>query len=177
MRSKLESYVRLARLNVDNAMPEGHTDRSGSCYWCAKAISEILPATVVAGTYQWQFTNYDNGMNDTHFSCEFDAKAQSFARHLLKNPEEMQVGKFILPEMHVWNIYQGKVLDISTIWTPQLALHSNVVFEQDCLPPEYHFGKARHRNGRWVYKPHPLATELVRWLIKNGPKNAIIVPS
>lgn len=162
MRSKLESAIEEAREIVLTFLDGDVLALPGACLYHAVAINHVLGAPIVAGSYSWRFTTHDDGTNPTHFSCIFDDAAKVFARRALTFADLNELP--ILPEMHVWNLWQGKVLDISTLHLPAFAFRSSgFQFESSLNPPSYHFGKAvDHKRGNFLYRSDPIATALAR---------------
>lgn len=147
------------------AKRHGVQDMTGGCLYHALAVNVLTGAPIVAGSYSWKFTDYDNGKNPTHFSCIFDETAQKITRTLLeKNAVDMMIN---LPEMHVWNRIGDNVFDISTAFIPSLARKTvGLEFEAHLIPPEYLLGPPRGPENRWLYQEHPLATQFIRELAK-----------
>lgn len=133
-----------------------------ACLYHAVAIESIIKAPIMAGSYSWKFRQNIGHDGSTHFSCLFEDDARELTRKLLVEDTSSR-DVLTLPEMHVWNSYQGQVLDISTLHIPEYAKQSqNISFEPSMIPPPYFLGKAVHRNERWIYRPDPLATQLAR---------------
>lgn len=142
-------------------------DKRQACMQHAWAVYRFLGAPIVAGSASWKFTDYDNGSNPTHVSFEYEQylaevaadDLNPIAKELLRangHPDHV-----VLPEMHVWNMYKGQTLDISTGSFTKMA---ELIGEQwtRSLPPEYHFGKAEHKKRTWSYRPNTDATALAR---------------
>lgn len=160
----LEEKIKEARAQVVSLL-DGHTEAiPTSCLYHAIAMQNVLgpQCKIVAGSYQWQFTLFDDGQNATHFSCMFDRTAQILAQEMLQNLNgDSLLGIPHLPEMHVWNMWCGKLLDTTSCYVPEFARRNGFSFEEVLTPPEYLFtDKLTHKKFRYVYRPHPLATEL-----------------
>lgn len=157
----LESKIAEARQIISAALPP--EVQIGACLYHAVAMSRVLPGCqIIAGSYSWKFTHKDDGQNATHFSCIFDNRAQQQAARILTTPDLIKDLPHF-PEMHVFNYYQGKVLDISTRWIPQFAQKIGDFFFDDVLrPPPYLWDVPVHKAKRWLYVPHPIATQLAR---------------
>lgn len=124
----------------------------GACLYHALAAQKLLGAEVVAGSLSWKFTSLDNGSNPTHFSYIFEPH---------KVPLYLALGVF--PEMHVWNVLNGKVLDFTTCYLPkQASLLCGFAWETLILPPDYHFGKTKNKTQDFLYVENPIATQLAR---------------
>lgn len=161
MKRLLEQKIREARMIVESELTSEALP--GACLYHAVAMSKVLPGClIIAGSYSWRFTNKDDGKNPTHFSCIFDRVAQAKTAEILQAPELIRnLGNF--PEMHVFNYYQGKILDISTRWIPQFAQRiGSFFFDEQLRPPPYLWDVPVHKNKRWMYVPHPLATKLAQ---------------
>lgn len=119
-----------------------------SCLYHAIATRMILgpEATIVAGSTQWRYTSHDDGENSTHFSFIYDSDPRSVIAGLMAG---------CLPEMHIFNIYENKILDTSTKYLPQAAkLIAGFEWEPKMLPPDYLFTeKLVGPNSDWVYRP------------------------
>lgn len=157
----LENKIAEARRTVERELTAEALP--GACLYHAVALHMVLPeARIIAGSYSWRFTNKDDGKNPTNFSCIFDKKAQALTVELLANPDRLR-DLPAFPEMHVFNYYQGKILDISTRWIPQFAQKAcGFFFDEMLRPPPYLWDVPIHKNKRWIYAPHPLATELAK---------------
>lgn len=156
----LESKIVEVCSVVRSLMP--HTDLSGACLYYAVAAHRLMGVPIIAGSYSWQYTSLDDGKNATHFSCIFDETAQHRALEILREPDRI-LDLAHLPEMHVFNVLDGKVLDLSTAWVPELARRTTgFEFESALVPPPYLWGKPVDQYQRWVYDPSKLATVLAR---------------
>lgn len=123
----------------------------GSCLHHAVAVSQVLGAPIVAGSLSWKFTRFDDGTNPNYFSYIFDP---------IEALQTLQSGR--MPEMHCWNIYQGKVLDLTTCYLPQQAKKLvGFEWEPGLVPPEYYFGLPEKKN-QHVYAGHDFATFLAQ---------------
>lgn len=163
----LERYIEVARALVLEMLEGDHRALPGACLYHAVAIHKITGADIHAGSYSWQFTNVDTGTNPTHFSCIFDARAQKIAKLILKDPEALK-GLSHFPEMHVWNVLNGKILDISTLHLPDFAYRlGRFKFEPSLMPPPYHQGAWTGPKSQWKYESHPLAIELAAAAARN----------
>jgi len=128
---------------------ETNTKPHGACLLYAIAANRILNAPIVAGSLSWKCTNLDNGSNPTHFSYLFEP---------LEAFQHIQAGRF--PEMHVWNVYQGKTLDLTTCFLPtQAKLLAHLEWEPELLPPALFHGENCPKN-TYFYEPHQMATIL-----------------
>lgn len=164
----LESKIAEARQMVADVLPEEILPQA--CIYFAVALNKVLGAPIMAGSYSWKMTSIDNGKNPTHFSCIFDQVAQQKAIGLLETPSLL--ANTALPEMHVWNHWHGKVLDISTRYVPTFAQKTcGFFFEDQLRPPVYLWADPIHRTKRWVYIPSPLGTQLARLAGKNVMEN------
>ncbi len=160
-KKELEARITRAREIVLWLLEGDDNALSGSCFYHAFAMHMLCGLPIVGGTYSWRLTKYDNGRNPTHFSCNYGKEAQIETAQILSSGEHMGMLRF--PEMHVWNVWQGKILDLSTIHLPDFAMRTNGFrFDPDCTPPEYFFGKPKDNKHRWLYSAHPLATKLAR---------------
>lgn len=162
MRSSLERQINEARELTLKLIKDDPEALPGACLYHAVAINRVLGAPIVAGSYSWRFTTFDNGRNPTHFSCMFDERSKQVATELLKSDRVDELP--ILPEMHIWNLWQGKVLDITTLHLPAFAMRTcGFQFAPSLVPPLHHFGKAEDgKRGNFIYKADPLATRLAR---------------
>jgi hypothetical protein len=157
MRGDLEEKIEAARKIVKIIQDDEPTfDLRKACMHHAWAFSKITGAQIVAGSASWKFTNLDDGMNPTHFSYEFEQYCKEQGGHLLIDKH--------LPEMHVWNLYQGKTLDICSGYFPFMAEQAGFIWDAE-KPPAYHFGKPIHKKGRFSYRPNPAATKLAHVIL------------
>src|SRR4051812_6230853 len=109
-KKKLETKIKMIRMIVAQMVrPEVIP---GACLYYASVVNVLTGAPIMAGSYSWKITNFDNGQNPNYFSCIFDDVAQAKARRILA--AQHLPGPGFLPEMHIWNVYQGKVLDLTT---------------------------------------------------------------
>jgi len=147
---KIEQAYALAKKMVDR----DNVYLPGSCIYHALAVREILGGEVVAGSMSWRFTNFDNGVNDTHFSYVFE-------------PEKLAIylAKGVFPEMHVWNKIDGKVLDLTTKFIPEQAKTIAGLIWSSPLPPAYHFGNNQDESYTYLYTEHPLASAVTHTLM------------
>ena len=122
-------------------------DIQGACLHHALAAQHLLGARIAAGSSTWRYTNKDNGKNPTHFTYLFGSGEA--AASLLAN---------CVPEIHIWNIYKGAVLDFTTRYLPQQALRLAGLEWRTLPPPDYFLGKPTHRNNRWGYSQKEEAT-------------------
>ena len=131
-----------------------------SCLYHALAVNKILGAPVLAGSSQWRFTSLDDGKNSTHFSYMF-TPSTTIVPLLLEG---------ILPEMHIWNFYEGKVLDLTTKYLPTQCINLlDRIWEKELLPPDYYFGEAVTKDQNIIYVPSHLATSLLfNQVLKTG---------
>lgn len=160
-KEKMESLIDAARLLVADTLPPEVLP--GACLYHAVAVNHFLGAPILAGSYSWKFTNKDDGTNPTHFSCIFDQVAQWSAEEILMEPGRIRTLE-CFPEMHVFNVLDGKVLDISTKLIRQFAYQAGgFEYEEQLKPPPYLWDvPVDKKEGRWVYAPHPLAIKLAR---------------
>lgn len=158
----LEEKITQARALVLQMLDGNQEAVPTSCLYHALAMQEVLgpQCKIIAGSYQWQFTTFDDGQNATHFSCMFDPKAQLEAALMIQHIDQI-IGMPHLPEMHVFNFFAGKLLDIATGYVPEFARRNGFQFEEALTPPEYLFtDRLIQKKGRYVYQPHSLATKL-----------------
>lgn len=132
------------------AMLEG-IPAQAACIQHAYAAQRILGAPIVAGSCSWKYTDFDDGSNATHFSYTF-------------NPDvaNIMLALGLLPEVHVWNFWRGKVLDFTTRYL-KAQVRTVAELEWDTKdPPDYFWGKREHPKKRWAYIHNPHATELAQ---------------
>ena len=120
-----------------------------ACIHHAVAAKAVLGARIVAGSASWRYTEVATGTNPTHFSYVFEV-----------GPAKEQWEGGVLPEMHVWSHYNGGVLDLTTRYLPEQCQELAGLTWDIAKPPDYFFGKSKHKNFKWAYKEHPTATAL-----------------
>lgn len=121
----------------------------GACLLHAIAANKLLNAPIMAGSLSWKYTNFDNGSNPTHFSYMF-----------IPSEAIQHTSQRRFPEMHVWNIYQGKILDLTTCFLPtQAKILAQMDWEPELLPPD-HFHGENCPNKNHFYSEHYFATYL-----------------
>ena len=126
----------------------------GRCFYFAAAVAALLGAPVVAGSALWQFRP-DDGVTNTHFGYEFETEIGAGT--------QFKIGPTALPEMHVWNVWLGKVLDLSTSDLPdQLRKGLGVEWDAGMIPPPIYFGPAAGKRDRFRYNADRKATALAR---------------
>jgi hypothetical protein len=124
----------------------------GACLIFANVVSKILSLPIVAGNASWQFQK-DNGIDATHYSYVFgDARARAMAK---LHPERM-------PEMHVWNILDGQVLDISTESISKVAKLEGYLWEPEFALPKFYLGPRAANGGKIIYRELFEATRVAR---------------
>lgn len=153
----LESRINMSWQLVASVL--GPEELPHACLYHAVALAHFLKAPVCAGSASWRFVVVDNGRNPTHFSHVFDDKAAQHADLILTGGT---LNKFHLPEMHAWNYWQGKILDISTRWVPMAAQKHGFLFDNQLRPPAYLWNEPIHRNKKWLYVPDKRATVFAR---------------
>ena len=108
----------------------------------------------MAGSVAWKYTNYDDGKNNNCFGYEFytDEFLQWYKIRATK-----------LPEIHIFNKKGDIILDATTKYFPEQAKKLlDYDWEQNLIPPDYHFGHSRGRN--FSYSVNPLATQFANGL-------------
>ena len=137
-------------------LPDG-VPIEAACLYHAIAARMILgeECKIVAGSSSWKFTNFDNGRNPTHFTYEYT--------NSLNFPESS------MPEIHIWNEYKGKVLDLSTRYLPdQIENFLGYTFEENLIPPLFHHGEKEGGSGQWLYKEIKEATNLANRMVQDA---------
>jgi len=145
--------IDLIRQQTEIFLPKG-IPIEGSCIYHALAARIILGSecSIIAGDSSWKFTNFDNGYNTTHFTYQF-------------TPGVLRFGS-AMPEMHVWNVYKGKYLDLTTRYaSSQCKKLIGHEFEKNLMPPDYFYGEPVGPDGQWLYKPSRDATKLANMMI------------
>lgn len=153
-KKEMDHAVGKARLLTKVICEMGNSNVTRGCLQHAVAMNITMGAPIVAGNAGWKFTNDDDGFNSTHLSYMFDD-------YYKENSGDMLIYDNILPEMHVWNIWQGKVLDTSTIHWPVNFKNAFLSGTWDAeIPPEYHWGKTTNKKKNYFYEKRILATNL-----------------
>ena len=127
----------------------------GACLYHAIVAQRVIGGRIVAGSMQWKFTHYDDGKNSTHFAYMFET--QNLHIKLANS----------LSEMHVWNVIDDRVLDLSTKYFPQQAKKLGAVdaWAASLIPPDYYFGKPIADDNLCRYVEHEIATALIAELV------------
>jgi hypothetical protein len=144
----MKTKVAAMRKLVKQITPE-RVSLEGACLYHAIAARMILgrECLILAGNASWKFTTFDDGTNPTHFSYVYTPG--------------IYVPGSVMPEMHVWNYYEGKMLDITTCYWPAQCLKLiGEEFSQSLIPPDFHYGAAAEETGLWYYEPSKDATQL-----------------
>lgn len=156
---KLNSMIAQARELVLYWLKGDEAALPGACMYHAIAMNKLFNISIGAGSYSWKFTHFDNGTNPTHFSCMFDDLAKSQAHALLLSGD---TSTLVLPEMHVFNVFNGKVLDLTTCYLPEFVRAGGLVFEDGLVPPPFLYDSPTGPGDQWIYTIDPVATQLAR---------------
>ncbi len=136
----------------------------GRCLFFAVAAQECLGAKVIAGSAQWQFKE-DDGVSSTHFAYMFDTQ-------LKEGDRRFQLVESELPEMHVWNFWNGKILDLSTKYLPeQLRLGLDEGWDRRFAVPPIYYGPWSDVRQRVNYIQNRRATEMAFGFINDLKRN------
>lgn len=121
---------------------------TGGCLHHAVLAKINLGAEIEAGTSSWQFSA-DYGRNPTHFTYQYERGSK------------LSPLKY-LPEIHIWNVLNGQILDLSTLYFPRHCLQMiGYRWEKDLIPPVYFMGPRVDPMGkRWAYMADDEATAL-----------------
>ena len=146
------SQIEAIRQRVLEIIPEGAPLEQTCLYHAMAACNVLGPACkLVAGSAHWRITYNDTGSNPLFFSYEF-------------TPGFTLEGS-MMPEMHVWNTYKGKVLDLTTKYTP-IQCKNMLGVDFDLTLPEYLYAKADDKKKeRWAYYEKPAATQMANQMV------------
>ena len=154
----LKDQVATARQLTQDLQEFGSFDITRGCLQFAWAVQRVTGARIAAGSASWLYLGKDDEHSTTHVSYEFEL----FMQEVAEGKVEFDFGGNVLPEMHVWNIHQGRVLDISIQYFKTLATRLGYTWTAAPLPDFYHGKAERMKHGRVVcsYRENRHATAL-----------------
>lgn len=158
-RSLMKTKIRLIREYAAKLAKQKGIALHGSCVLHAFAGNRLFGYPIVAGSASWKFTSFDDGSNPTHFSYVFEP-------HLLAS----YMAQNRLPEIHVWNTVDRRVLDLTTGFLPEQAKAlAGFQWEKALTPKPIYFGQQVSTDRSIIYEAHPVATQYVKWLLVSNP--------